>query len=160
MICIQKRGFLCKFFCCIATLVVHRLNCHLFVHDISFNLVAPSDMDGSVFAERLLDSIKQDSDDWRNVETVLNNYLLKSNCHPRSFAGRLQSQTDIKIKFDLRKSSIEHPGCLFNFRCLRWGAYTQNQVKGIYLEVKMIAPAYTIENAKFAYENGMMIFFL
>ena len=41
---------------------------------ISFNLVAPSDMDGSVFAERLLDSIKQDSDDWRNVETVWNNY--------------------------------------------------------------------------------------
>ncbi|XP_065064280.1 protein CBFA2T2-like isoform X2 [Rhopilema esculentum] len=32
---------------------------------------APSDMDGSVFAERLLESIKQDSDDWRNVETML-----------------------------------------------------------------------------------------
>eukprot|EP00794_Sanderia_malayensis_P018910 gene18910-20813_t len=33
--------------------------------------VPPPDMDGSVFAERLLESIKQDSDDWRNVETML-----------------------------------------------------------------------------------------
>lgn len=30
-----------------------------------------SDLDSTIFSERLLDSIKQDSDDWRNVETML-----------------------------------------------------------------------------------------